>query len=117
MKERQFRIREMRNRAGMKQSDVATALGVTVSRYGDWERETWDINLKDAIRLADLFGCTLDELANHAVPSQPSISADERKIIDGYRAVDEKAKRDIRRVVEWKLEDVEEEAAEKKEAI
>lgn len=62
-----FNIKEMRERAGMTQQEVADTLGVKKGRYGDWERETREINLRDACRLADLFGCTLDELAGHEV--------------------------------------------------
>ena len=93
-----FAIKRMRERARMKQQDVADALGVKKSRYGDWERETTMINLRDAIRLAELFGCTLDELANHDV--ERPISLEERAIIDTYRAADDRGKSHIVTTVE-----------------
>ena len=81
-----FAIKKMRESAGLSQQDVADALGVKKPRYGDWERETTQINLRDAIRLADLFGCTLDELANHHVESAfPSLSPEERRLLDAYK--------------------------------
>ena len=58
-----FAIKKMRMRAGLTQQQVADALGLKKGRYGDWERETREVNLRDAIRIADLFKCTLDELA------------------------------------------------------
>ena len=61
-----FAIKKMRSRAGLSQQEAADALGVKKARYGDWERETTTINLRDAIRLADLFKCTLDELAGRS---------------------------------------------------
>jgi hypothetical protein len=75
------------------------------------------LNLKDAIRLADLFGCTLDELANHKVPDQPSITADEQDILDGYRIADARQKRHMLSTARLELEMAEEDAREKKEAI
>ena len=58
-----FAIKLMRERAGLSQQQVADILGIKKARYGDWERETTMINLREAVRLADLFHCTLDELA------------------------------------------------------
>lgn len=82
-----FAIKKMRERAGMDQQEVSDALGVTKRRYGGWEREEREINLRDAIRLADLFGCTLDELANHHVERAfPSLSPEERELLDAYQS-------------------------------
>jgi len=85
MSKREFNIALMRERAGFSQQQVADALGIKKARYGDWERETTILNLRDAIRLAGLFGCTLDELANHKVKEQPSISPAEQHMLDVYR--------------------------------
>lgn len=52
-----FNIKNMRNRTGMTQRQAAEALEVKLSCYGDWERETTTPNLKDAIKMADLFDC------------------------------------------------------------
>ena len=80
-----FAIKKMRERAGMNQQEVADALGIKKPRYGDWERETTTLNLRDAIRLADLFGCTLDELAGRPWPSE-GLQPDERELLDAYRS-------------------------------
>ena len=81
-----FAIKQMRENAGLSQQDAADALDITKRRYGNWEREDREINLRDAIRLADLFGCTLDELANHHVESAfPSLSPEERRLLDAYK--------------------------------
>ena len=91
-----FAIKKMREIAGMTQQEVADALGIKKPRYGDWERETREINLRDAIRLADLFGCTLDELANHHVERAfPSLSPAERELLDAYRASDDRGRGNI----------------------
>lgn len=82
-----FAIKKMRDTAGLSQQDVADALGITLRRYGNWEREDREINLRDAIRLADLFCCTLDELANHHVERAfPSLSPEERELLDAYQS-------------------------------
>lgn len=111
-----FAIKKMRERAGLKQQEAAEKLGITTKRYGNWEREDREINLRDAIRIADLFGCTLDELAGRDFPAatSPPLSGDERDLLEAYRAVEAPARRRIARAVEGELDDMEDEA--KKEA-
>ena len=89
-----FRIGEMRLRAGLTQQQAADALGVKKGRYGSWEREDRDINLVDAVRLADLFRCTLDELAGYEPPSS-ALSASELQLISDYRSTDDRGRRNI----------------------
>ena len=114
MSNRQFRIALMRESAGLSQQDVADALGVKKGRYGDWERETREINLRDAIKLADLFNCSLDDLAGHKAPDQPSITADEQTIVDTYRAAGRLGKRVILATAREVAEDMELDAREKR---
>lgn len=86
-----FAIKKMRERTGMTQQQVADYLGIKKPRYGDWERETREINLRDAIRLADLFECSLDELAGrewHGSEASP-LSGAEHEIVDAYRMCDQ----------------------------
>ena len=55
-------FREMRKRAGLSVNEVAERLGVSGSTYRKWELETNSISLDMALRCADMFHCTLDEL-------------------------------------------------------
>ena len=80
-----FAIKAMRERKGLDQQAVADALGITKRRYGNWEREDREINLRDAIRLAQLFDCTLDELAGRGWPPSPALDADEAALVEAWR--------------------------------
>lgn len=60
MKLQMKRIRESK---GFSQQYVADQICVPVRRYGSWEREERKINFEDAIRVAEVLGCTTDELA------------------------------------------------------
>ena len=82
-----FAIKAIRERCGLDQQEVADSLGITKRRYGNWEREDREINLRDAIRLADLFGCTLDELAGRGWPSV-GLNTDERMLVGMFRESD-----------------------------
>ena len=96
-----FAIKEMRERTGMTQQQVADYLGIKKPRYGDWERETREINLRDAIRLADLFECSLDELAGREWHGSeaPPLSGAEHDIVDAYRACDQSGQEAIQAAV------------------
>ena len=104
-----FAIKKMRERAGLSQQEAAERLEITLRRYGNWEREDREINLRDAIRLADLFQCSLDELAGRTWESN-QLSTEEQEVVDAYRSTDPRGKAAIMRTargesgVEGKLE-------------
>ena len=109
-----FAIKQMRERAKMTQPEVAKILGVRVGRYGDWERETREINLREAIKLADIFHCTLDELAGI---DEPTINEDESVIIAAYRATDEGNRERLLEIARMDLERAERIASQKRENL
>ena len=84
--DRRYAFCQMRERAGYKQIEVAEILEMEPRTYGSYEREEREINLADAIRVADLFGCTLDELAGRAPVKPSTITASEQHMLDVYRA-------------------------------
>lgn len=47
----------------MTQEDLAKLIGVSKGVVGHWERNHTSITLEDACAVADVFNCTLDELA------------------------------------------------------
>ena len=57
------KIKEMRKARKMTQQDLAALVGVTKGVVGSWERGETEITLEDACAVADVFRCTLDELA------------------------------------------------------
>lgn len=52
----------MRKRAGISQVDLAKALGVTQGAVSQWEMGITSPRPSMLLRLADVFGCTVDEL-------------------------------------------------------
>ena len=73
-----LRIRECRKRAGVKQEELARAVGlssITVSRYETGER---DPKSADLINIAHALGCTVNELIGEDINplSVPPAKAD-----------------------------------------
>lgn len=56
------RIRMHRERKGMVQADLANAIGVRLNQVSKWERDLEVPRLDNAIKLADVFGISLNEL-------------------------------------------------------
>lgn len=55
-------LKEMREAKGLSQASVAQTLGVDQSAVCLWEKGKTMPRHKVAIRLADLLGCTLDDI-------------------------------------------------------
>lgn len=94
-----FKIKEMREAASMTQQEAADALGISRTRYSNWENEYREINLADACRLAVLFNCTLEELVEgrKQKSSGELLSSSEHDLIDAYRDADVIERRIIER--------------------
>lgn len=59
-----FRLQEMRKKAGFRSASAfAEAIGMPVGTYTNYEQGKNKLTLEMAWRFAEIFGCTLDELA------------------------------------------------------
>ena len=79
-----------RKNAGFTQETAASNLSVATVTYGNWERETSSPSLQQAVEVADLFGCSLDELAgrNIADPAvEPIVKAFSRSNPEGREMI------------------------------
>lgn len=61
-------LQKMREAAGLSQTDVAKTLRVDVSTVGHWEAGDAMPRAAKLPKLADLFGCTIDELFGRDSP-------------------------------------------------
>ena len=86
------KIREIRKYRNLTQKEVADRMTVLVNRkitkgtIGAWERGDREINLVDACALADIFECSLDELAGKK--QNKNLSQAESTLLHSYRAAD-----------------------------
>ena len=55
-------LKTIRLNLGLKQSDIAKQLGVTKSAYGRWERGECFPRVNKLIKLAHIFGISIDNL-------------------------------------------------------
>lgn len=104
-----FKIRELRELRGLTQAECAAHLNMTRSGYGHLENDRRDLKLDDALLLADLFDCTLDELAGRTWPPKQTpvlssadplagIPQDEVKLLSAYRSTDDRGRETIQAI-------------------
>lgn len=74
------RIRELRQLHEMKQSDLASQLGVTQSSLSHWETGAYDIDPSALTKLAQIFDCSVDYLLYHD-------SVKKRRDVTGFGAL------------------------------
>ena len=67
-----MKIKEFRERAGMTKTELACAMDVDLAAVSKWETGVNRPTAANLIRLADLFGCTLDALCGRDGPAQTS---------------------------------------------
>lgn len=59
----QTNLKEARTRLGLKQREIAEAIGVPERTYAAWERGERALKVSEAWTIADYLGCSLDYLA------------------------------------------------------
>lgn len=95
-----FRLKELREARHMTQSDLAVSIGRTLRVISAWEREETQITLESAAMIADVFDCTLDELAGREFPA-PSFSDPRQTRLNAlYGESDAEAQADILKAAE-----------------
>ena len=69
-----MRLRELRNKSGLTQNEIATRLGVSGQTILNWENGIYEPKISQLIQLADLFNVTVDYLVERErVSSQADI--------------------------------------------
>ena len=65
-------IKEMRDRMGMSQRDLAARLGLSPGAVALWELGRTNPTMENLLALADVLDCTLDELFGREPPERTS---------------------------------------------
>lgn len=87
-------IRNARENADMRQIDVARYLSFNNKSISNWENDVSLPCLEDAIKLADLYRVTLDELVGRKFQNQNRITLtiEEIRLITNFRILNEAGK-------------------------
>ena len=81
-------LKQVRERCGYTQQQVADMLGVKVATYRTWEQGSVKLTLENAFKVSELIGCTPNDLCNwyETHPREPVRPADPMAadLVDAY---------------------------------
>ena len=86
------RLKELREEAGWKQSDLADRLGVQQQAISKYERQIVDLDTGTIRRLCDLFDCTADYLLGMSARRSAQLSDEDAALVAAYHAADDDAR-------------------------
>lgn len=58
-----FTVRQWRKVKEITQEDMANRLGVHVNTYQNWEKEPEKITIANAVKIAEIFGVSMNEIS------------------------------------------------------
>ena len=82
-----YNLKQIRESARKKQSEVASDLGISLSTYRSWEQGKRNLNGKKLSMLADYFGVSTDTIigTEFAQPLKTQLTSDEAYLIGLFR--------------------------------
>lgn len=90
------RIRELRQKKGMKQAELASILQCSPTTVSNYEVGIRDIDSETVCRLCDVFGCTADYLLGRSELPTNEISDEEAELVLAFRSADDRAREMVR---------------------
>lgn len=112
------RLKSLRNRKGLSQSEFAKQIGVSKSSVNMYERGDREPNFETLEAIADYFNVDLDylmgksEIENRArfvlgvTNAAPTLTDDESDLLHKYRRLDDAAKGRIRHMVDYEYNSI-----------
>lgn len=88
----ELKLKELREQKQITQNQIAKKIGITIRRYGAWERGERNFNFIDAIKIADALGCSLDELAGRQADEGNYTDPRQERINHRFFELDERGK-------------------------
>jgi len=89
------RLKELRIKFNMKQSDVAKLVNLSPSAISNYEQGIREMDAPTICRLCEIFGCTADYLLGISFVQSVGLSIDEQALLSAWR----KAPDEIRAIV------------------
>lgn len=98
-----LKLKDIRKECGMTQREVAEKAGVSLGAYRTWEQETSGLSLENAYSIANVLGCTPNDLcdwyATHPREGDAPASQGERRLVSAYDALSEEGREVAENVV------------------
>ncbi|MBR1846903.1 MAG: helix-turn-helix transcriptional regulator [Bacilli bacterium] len=83
-----MRIKELRDKKGLTQKQVAKELGTTAVTVMNWENGIYEPTIADMIKLADLFDVTMDYLVGREYDADEAAARHVLERLDKSKLID-----------------------------
>ena len=80
------RIRELREKRGWRQEDLAVMLHKNRQSVGNYETEARGLDVETIQQLCDIFGCTADYLLCRSNNPEPVVSDEDADLLQAFHA-------------------------------
>ena len=94
------KIKEMRLKKGLKQSELAGLLNCTAATVSKYELGQREIDSFTICHLCEIFGCTADYLLGRSSLPTAELSEEESRLLQAYRRGDDRARDMVRLALE-----------------
>ena len=86
------RIKELRQKNKMKQTDLGLLLSCTATAISNYETEYRSPDVETIHKLCDIFGCTADYLLGRSDQPTPDLSEEEWRLVAAFREAEPDAR-------------------------
>ena len=86
------RIKDLRQAAGMKQTDLARLMNCSPTAISNYEVGLRDIDSATICKLCEIFGCTADYLLGRSELVTPELTPEEEQLLQAWRRCDDRAR-------------------------
>lgn len=90
------RIKDLRIKANLKQTDLAQKLSCSPTTISNYEVGIRDIDSETINKLCEIFGCTADYLLGRSELPTPELNEEEARLLQAYRRGDDRARDMVR---------------------
>ena len=90
------RIRDLRIKANLKQTDLARKLSCSPTTISNYEVGIRDIDSETINKLCEIFGCTADYLLGRSELPTPELNEEEARLLQAFRRGDDRARDMVR---------------------
>lgn len=101
------RLKDLRARKGISQSELGAILGVTANAISNYEVGIRGLDAETICRLCDVFGCTADYLLGRSARPDPALTPEEEQLLAAWT----EAPAEIRAIVDTALAPYKKDAA------
>lgn len=98
------RIIETAELKGIKQSEIAQATGKDKSVVTNWRKRNCNPPAEYIQPIAELLGVSVSWLMTGAEEGATPLPEDERELLNNYRKLDQRDKKEVRAIINYKLE-------------